>query len=63
MPREIPVVICKNGDRFVPEFPIELEAGDQLIITRELRGSQVPKGEKWTVDGYTDSGPIISDRR
>ncbi len=60
MPREIPIVIRKNGDKLVPRFPVELEAGDQLIITREMRGSQVPEGEKWTVNGYTDSGPVIS---
>ena len=60
--REIPVVIRKDGDRFIPKFPLELEEGDQLIITREMRGSKVPEGEKWTIRGYTDSGPIISDK-
>lgn len=61
MRREIPVVIRKNGDKFIPKFPVELEGGDQLIIMREMRGSQVPEGKKWTVDGYTKSGPIMSD--
>lgn len=59
MRREIPVVIRKNGDILVPKFPVELEAGDQLIITREMSGSRVPEGEKWTVNGYTASGPVI----
>ena len=59
--RELPVVIRKNGDRFIPKFPVELEEGDQLIITREMQGSQVPEGKKWTVSGYSTSGPIISD--
>ena len=60
MLREVPVVIRKNGDRFVPTFPVELEAGDQFIMTREIRGSQVPEGRKWIVNGYTYSGPIVS---
>lgn len=59
MQREFPLVIRKTGEKFVPKFPIDLEAGDQLIIVKEMRGSQVPKGKKWTVNGYTTSGPII----
>ena len=60
MQREIPVVIRKNGDRFVPTFPVELEEGDQFIITIEMRGSQVPKGRRWILKGYSDSGPIVT---
>ena len=60
MPREITVVIRKDGEKFIPKFPVELEEGDQLIITKEMRGSQVPEGKKWIVSGYTSSGPIIS---
>lgn len=62
MPREIPVIIRKNGKMFIPKFPVELEAGDQLIITREMRGSKVPEGLKWEISGYTTSGPIIIDK-
>lgn len=62
MRREIPVVIRKNGDKFIPNFPVELEAGDSLIITREMRGSQVPDGEKWTIAGYTTGGPIVTSK-
>lgn len=60
--REIPIVIRKNGDKFIPKFPVVLEEGDQLIIAREMRGSQVPEGKKWTVCGYSTLGPIISDK-
>ncbi len=60
MPREFPIVVRKNGDKFIPKFPVELEVGDQLIITKETRGSQVPKGEKWTISGYSTSGPILT---
>ena len=60
--REVPVVIRNNGERFIPTFPIVLEAGDTLIIAREMRGSRVPEGEKWTVNGYTSSGPIVTDK-
>lgn len=62
MQREIPVVIRKNGDRFIPDFPVELNGGDQFIIVKEMMGSQVPKGEKWTISGYTSSGPVISNK-
>lgn len=60
MPREFPLVIRRNGDKSIPDFPVELEAGDQIIIVEEMRGSQVPEGEKWTLNGYSDSGPIVS---
>jgi len=61
--REIPIVIRKNGDKFIPKFPVELEEGDQLIIAKEIRGSLVPKGKKWTVIAYTASGPIMEDNQ
>ena len=60
MQREFPLVIRKTGEKFVPEFPIELEAGDQFIIVKEIRGSQVLNGQKWILSGYTASGPVIS---
>jgi len=60
MIREIPVVIRKNGEKFIPLFPVELEEGDTLIITKEMMGSTVPAGEKWAVGGYSSSGPIVS---
>lgn len=62
MRKEVPIVVRKDGDMFVPKFPVELEAGDQLIIVREMWGSQVPEGEKWTVSGYSDSGPVITSK-
>lgn len=62
MQREFPLVIRKNGEKFIPKFPVELEAGDQLIIVKEMRGSQVPEGKRWTISGYSSSGPIISDK-
>jgi len=62
MQREIPIVIRKNGDRFIPKFPVKLEGGDQLIITKEMRGSEVPKGRTWVINGYSRSGPVISDQ-
>ena len=58
--REIPVVLRKSGDKFIPSFPIELEPGDTLIIAREMMGSTVPEGERWTVSGYTSSGPVVT---
>ena len=60
MQREFPLVIRKDGTKFVPVFPVRLVAGDQLIIVRELRGSEVPDGEHWEVNGYTDSGPVVT---
>ncbi len=62
MQREIPIIIHKNGDRSIPKFPVVLEGGDQLIIAKEMRGSQVPKGEQWTISGYSTSGPVISKK-
>ena len=61
MQREFPLIIRKSGEKFVPSFPVELDAGDQLIIVKEMQGSQVPKGKKWIVNGYSSSGPIISE--
>ena len=61
MRREIPVVIRKNGDRFIPKFPVKLEGGDQFIIMKEMRGSEVPEGKTWMVNGYSDSGPVINE--
>lgn len=58
--RDIPVVIRKDGDRFVPIFPVDLEEGDELIIARETASSRVPAGKKWTVSGWTTRGPIRS---
>lgn len=61
MQREFPLVIRKDGEKFVPSFPIVLDEGDQFILVKEMRGSQVPKGSSWTINSYTSSGPIISD--
>ena len=61
MQREFPVVIRKSGDKLIPKFPIDLEEGDQLIIVREMRGSRVPDGKRWTINGYSASGPIIQN--
>lgn len=63
MQREFPIVIRKNGNKLIPKFPIELEEGDQLIITKEIKGSQVPQGEKWTISGYSTSGLTITRER
>ena len=60
--REFPIVVRKNGDQFIPFFPVELEEGDQFLIAREMVGSEVPKGKNWTLKGYSNSGPIISQR-
>jgi len=58
--RDIPVVIRKGGFKFVPTFLVDLEPGDQLIVAQEMRGYEVPKGKKVTVNGYSDSGPIFA---
>lgn len=60
MQREFPVVIRKSGDKFIPKFPVTLEGGDQFIITREMRGSQVPDKQKWVINGYSDAGPVVA---
>lgn len=59
MRREIPVVIKKDGGMFIPKFPVTLEEEDKLIMTREMAGSQVPKGQRWVVSGCTMSGPRV----
>ncbi len=63
MQRVYPVVIRLTGETFIPKFPVELEGGDTLIVAKEMRGSRVPTGEKWTVNGIGPSGPIISNKR
>lgn len=60
MQRDVLIIVRKNGDRFIPEFPVELKPGDQCVIARETNECQVPRGQKWTVKGYSSSGPIIS---
>ncbi len=59
MQREFPLVIRKGGNRFVPTFPVDLEEEDQFIIVKEMKGSEVPKGKKWTVIGYSSDGPAV----
>lgn len=61
MQREFPLVIRKTGEQFIATFPIILKAGDQLILTREIAGSQVPEGKTWTIEGYSRSGPKIKE--
>ena len=56
----VPIIVRKNGERSFAKFPVELNEGDQIIICQEMRGSKVPKGQKWTVNGYTTDGPIIN---
>jgi len=58
--RQIPIVIRKSGEKFVPTFPVELDEGDQFIVALEQRGWRSPK-DGTVLNGYTDSGPIISD--
>jgi len=58
--RQIPIVIRKNGEKFVPTFPVELDEGDQFIVALEQKGWQSPK-DGTTLVGYTDGGPIISN--
>ena len=60
MRREVLIVIRKTGEKFIPTFPIELEEGDQIMVALEQRGSQVPVGETWILNGYNDRGPIIN---
>ncbi len=60
MQREFPMVIRKSGEKLIPNFPIELKAGDQFIIVKEMMGSRVPEGENWTLSGYADSGPVVN---
>lgn len=59
MQREFSIVIRKTGEILIPKFPVELKTGDQFIVAKEMRGSQVPEGENWTLNGYTDSGPVV----
>ena len=59
MQREFPLVIYKDGKKFVPVFPVKLSGGDQFLLVREMRGSQVPEGQRWTISGYTASGPVM----
>lgn len=56
---QIPVVVRKNGEKFIPAFPVTLEAGDQFIIAREEKGIQVDR--RRTLNGYTYNGPVLSD--
>ena len=62
MRREFPLVIRKTGEKFIPTFPTELNPGDQIIVVREEKGSQVPVGETWILNGYSDRGPIINKK-
>ena len=62
MRREFPLVIRGTGEKFIPTFPVELNEGDQIIVTREEKGSQVPVGETWILNGFNDRGPIISKK-
>jgi len=60
MQRVFPLVIRKSGEQFITGFPVELSAGDQLLVVREMQGSKIPDGEKWTIDGYGRAGPTVS---
>lgn len=54
----IPIIVRKDGERFIAKFPVEMEAGDQIIILREMRGWEAPG--KGTLSGYTDNGPVFT---
>ena len=58
---EVLIVIRKNGDKFIPEFPVELEEGDQFVIAMVAYRYQVPKDNKLMVCGYTISGPLTTE--
>jgi len=55
----MPLVYKKNGEIFTPEFPVELSAGERLVIVRVAACVEVPEGQKWTVVGFDLRGPII----
>ena len=55
-----PMVIRKNGERFIPNFPVVLSAGDQIIMVEEVCGWECPKGKAVTIQGYTGAGPIMT---
>ena len=63
MTHEIAIVIRKNGERFIPEWPVTLKEGDRLIIATESMSAQVPegKGNVWIVHGFTSNGPVIME--
>ena len=55
-----PIIIKKNGDLSFAKFPVELEAGDTLAITKPVVHATVPVGFKWAVAGFSQQGPIIN---
>jgi len=59
--RNIPVVIRQGGECFVPTFPVRMEEGDQFIIAEERCGWKCPEGKLIDINGYSDSGPILTE--
>ena len=57
----VPVIIRKTGEKFIPNFPVELKEGDQIIICKKMMGWQAPEGKITTINGYTENGPIINE--
>ena len=58
--REFLIVVKKDGTKFLAPIPTTIYGGDQLLYVREVAGSQVPEAAKWTVNGFTSDGPIIT---
>ena len=61
--RQFLIVVKSDGQKLIPDLPVTLNTGDQLLLAREQAGSEVPSGESWLVKGYTDSGPIVTKTR
>ncbi len=61
MPEVIPIVIRKNGDKFVPRFPVNLYSGDEIILVEQTKGVIVPKGRSWTIEKMTEVGPAVAE--
>ena len=58
----IPVVTRKTGEVFIPKFPVEMDGGDQLVITVVIASTIVPPGKRWTIQGFGGRGIVITNR-
>ena len=56
----IPILVRKDGSKSIAEFPVDVEEGDQLLLSLESKGWQAPRN--LTISGFSEGGPIFSDR-